>query len=64
MSKIIEADENGNIIIEIVKQAILEALPEELPTWDVDDWADGYNGCLQEITHIIENFGKKEEGNI
>ena len=60
MGKIIEADENGKIVIEIVKQAILEALPKELNISDESSWQQGYNFCLNEITNIIEKFGKDE----
>lgn len=44
----------------ISKEKLLEALPEEMPQWNADDWTNGYNDCLEEIIHIIENFGKDE----
>ena len=44
----------------IDKEELLEALPDLLLQWSEDEWSSGYNFCLKEITHIIENFGKDE----
>lgn len=45
----------------IDKEKLLEALPEKMhQVYEDDFWTGGYNFCLIEITHIIENFGKDE----